>query len=561
MSSHPTTIRLLRPGFTLIEAVLSMALLSIVMVSVGSAMLFASTATPDEDSPVAVAIADHALLARIADDLSQAMYITEQSSTAITVVVPDRTGDGIPDRIRYAWGGTAGEPLKYTVNDTVAANLSTSLNSFSIGYTLENTTQTLPGVVSRLPEQQVDGFDTTLLASQYQLQQDVWCGQVLSLDLDAEVTGVMPTRLWLYLGTSASTDGRIYITVRDWDGTRPGSKIYGQAALDESAMQNGGGWINATLSATQMIPADQDVVLTIVHSDGSGVIAKAYSNVKLGGGMLTTNNGGSSWSVSTLNSLCFSLYGEQYTQGNDFVVTSKRTTEVRLDLASRAGTAAATRATRLLAQPEKLERYWYADFEADPTLMDLNGDGAADWTSLVTDFDVSELDDGVWTVGNTCGAVPPGHFSGVVTVEARLRSTTTDGPALYGPFSAAGSSVLPLITRLRQDGSGGQELIVYNSINYSNPIAILSGLDQGWVDLRLVVLTAEDVVMIEVNGEIAGSLQLTRITQSSVWQTLSIRTFGGGAEIDYLRLGVGGSYTVSNESSGLLGGLLNLLGL
>ncbi|MEM6928262.1 MAG: prepilin-type N-terminal cleavage/methylation domain-containing protein, partial [Myxococcota bacterium] len=85
-------------GHTLVELVLSLTLLSIVMVSVGSAMIFAANAVPSADEPTVNKINDGAVLDRIAEDLSLAKYVIEDEPKAVTVVVADRTGDGLPDR-------------------------------------------------------------------------------------------------------------------------------------------------------------------------------------------------------------------------------------------------------------------------------------------------------------------------------------------------------------------------------------------------------------------------------------------------------------------------------
>ena len=87
-------------GYSMLEMVLSTVVLSTVMVSVTSAVVFASSANPDEDSPEVTLATDSNALSRIAEDISMARYVLEQSTNRITFVVADRTGDDIPDRIQ-----------------------------------------------------------------------------------------------------------------------------------------------------------------------------------------------------------------------------------------------------------------------------------------------------------------------------------------------------------------------------------------------------------------------------------------------------------------------------
>jgi prepilin-type N-terminal cleavage/methylation domain-containing protein len=143
-----------RPGFTLVEVVLSLAVSSLIMLGVVSTMLVAqhglaaSAAMSDSASQTDRAIQ------MITLDVSLATAITERTDKAITLVVPDRTGDGQPETIRYAWSGTAGDPLTRQYNGGAPAILADKVYQFHMTYllqTLQPPVYPLGALPSQLP--------------------------------------------------------------------------------------------------------------------------------------------------------------------------------------------------------------------------------------------------------------------------------------------------------------------------------------------------------------------------------------------------------------------------
>lgn len=551
-------------GFTLLETVLSLVLLAIVMVSVGAAMVFASAATPDEDSPVATMIADQALLSRIAEDLSQAMYITETTTTSITAVVPDRTGDGVPDRIRYAWDGAQDDPLTYSVNGRAIQTLHDHLDDFSLALSYRSVSESLPGPLIAGAEATVASHTIAWFPESVDIEEGALVGQLIT---PAFVNGARQcriTKIRVMAKHHADTDGVISVQLRRaTDAGLPSDEILTSVELSESSLPDDYGWIDIALPTCPVLNTWEPVCIvfeqasdelsTTLRYDPWALIADSFFS------MLASDGGDDAWVISIGNSLMIQVDAEPVTQ-NLLNITRSHAGSVRVQLTSNASADGFTPAceTRFLLSPEVLTRFWHADFDTDPTLSDLDGDGMADWSSPVAGFDSSELANGVWSIGDLCEAVPAGQFSGVVTVEARLRSSSGEGPALYGPFSANNASLLPVVTQLRQGDASSQDLMIYNSTDLSNPVASVTGLAQGWVDIRLILLTAEDTLTVEVNGRVQGTVQLARIDDSVTGRTLSVRAIGDDAEIDYIRAHVGGVYNETTNNGDDIVSNLNL---
>src|SRR2546425_414614 len=107
-----------RPAFTLVEAVLSLIITSILCLAIGSALTVASRALPQNDSPASAGLTGAFAIEQLSSDLIAALCIAERSATTLAFTVPDRNGDGSPERIRYAWSGTIGDPLTREYNGT-----------------------------------------------------------------------------------------------------------------------------------------------------------------------------------------------------------------------------------------------------------------------------------------------------------------------------------------------------------------------------------------------------------------------------------------------------------
>ena len=84
-------------------------------------------------------------LAMINRDLQSALTLSELTATSVTMTVPDRNGDDVPETIRYNWAGTAGEPLTQVYNGGSATTLAANVQSFSLAWL----TRLMEGVSSR----------------------------------------------------------------------------------------------------------------------------------------------------------------------------------------------------------------------------------------------------------------------------------------------------------------------------------------------------------------------------------------------------------------------------
>lgn|GEM_PF-1931470 len=121
-----------RGGFTLLEMVTSMALMVIVLGGMTSAVVVASRAIDDGTDPGVLTAEAAGVLTEISAEINFARQFDELTVSSVAFRVPDRDGDGRPEKIRYAWSQVAGEPLTREYNGGPAVNIVDKVNRFAL---------------------------------------------------------------------------------------------------------------------------------------------------------------------------------------------------------------------------------------------------------------------------------------------------------------------------------------------------------------------------------------------------------------------------------------------
>ncbi len=123
-----------RRGFTLLELAASIAVMSVLMGGLASAILLASHAMPDREGPFAATVEGAELAGQIAGELYCARSFTERTSTSVEFAVADRDNDTNLETIRYYWSGTPGDPLTREYNGSGATPVVPAIYEFDLAY-------------------------------------------------------------------------------------------------------------------------------------------------------------------------------------------------------------------------------------------------------------------------------------------------------------------------------------------------------------------------------------------------------------------------------------------
>jgi hypothetical protein len=148
------TLQRRQVAYSLAELLVSMVSSTILVGGLAGTLYIASTAINTDDNGNRHGRIAGEILGDLIADLRHAKMFTERTATAVAFTVPDRNGDSSDEIVRYAWAGTAGDPLTYQINGgtvtTLAANVQhfnlTALERLMLGVSLEETPAPSGGV-------------------------------------------------------------------------------------------------------------------------------------------------------------------------------------------------------------------------------------------------------------------------------------------------------------------------------------------------------------------------------------------------------------------------------
>lgn len=115
-----------RAGFTLIEMVLTLSVTSILLLSMMSVMRILGKAVPSGTDAAKQALDITNALSRMRSDIEVASEITFPAGAVLQLSVPDRTGDGVDDVVRYS---VVTNKLQIQVNGSAGATLLEDVSS------------------------------------------------------------------------------------------------------------------------------------------------------------------------------------------------------------------------------------------------------------------------------------------------------------------------------------------------------------------------------------------------------------------------------------------------
>ncbi|HRX84934.1 MAG TPA: prepilin-type N-terminal cleavage/methylation domain-containing protein [Phycisphaerae bacterium] len=542
-------------GFTLVELIAAMAVMSIILLALASTVVVATRSLPSETHPVTRLTRGSAVLQGIADELAEAITISERDAHAITFTVADRDGDGVPETIRYAWTGSAGDPVTRSYNQGAPIDVADDVASFEIGYVIRTDKETYSGAIQESAEQTWSSFADSSDYHNFAIKKKEWIAQVIAPTLPANAVLWCVTRAKLGLRYKGATDGQIDVQLRPLDDSGlPTTTVLDYATVLESALGSKYTWWDVTFSGdTPLIPG-ANIGLTVVASNSKDDSAEVLYNDKTGTGYLETNDAENKWTAKSDKGVFHYLYGCYYYPGPDQTAERRFVTAVDLDLQiGSTSTVAVHTAARTANEPELLSAFWSIDSGDDPT-ADANGDGTADFdttTALVMNPDLL-LDakaDTSWTIavsGTVLTTAPSNDFSNLTTLIVRFRDTDANdkqGAMVCLNMDWSGTSNTQILGRLTLTASGSQTLVVSGTNAAKEIVQWVEVTDlpkNDLVELRLLADPALDTVNVRVNGVDRGTFPYgvtNRLTDTKYLQVAPWAS--AGAEFAHVCLRVG----------------------
>lgn len=302
-------------AFTMVELVVSISIMSLLLVAIGSSMVIASKALPSKNNPNDFVRQGANVVARIASDLRYANSFSDCERASITFSVADRDKNLLPEIIHYFWSGVLGDPLTRQYNGGVPITVVENIHQFSLVYDTKIATESISTQVAS-DEIVLINHPIAYSSSIRGIYGGAGVGQYFEPILPPDAISWNVTRVEVLTRPESEMDGMTSIQLRTADvRNMPTTTILEEHAMYESWLSPLElTWKPITFSnVSGRIPGTG---LCMVLKWPSGLVS-AVMHVDSGGenGLLTMHNGRGFWASADSMSMLYKVYGQYQTTG------------------------------------------------------------------------------------------------------------------------------------------------------------------------------------------------------------------------------------------------------
>jgi len=353
---YPTRTGVARPGHTLIELVAALAIVGVLVLGMASAVLMASRAVDPRNPQLARHAAAEAA-ERLARELQFAYAFSARSSDAVTFTIPDRRSDGdtAPESVRYAWSGTAGDPLTRVYNGSAAAVVIDDVREFALTYHLDTVTEQPSAAANESGEVYLAGHTAPTLADDYVIAERDWLAQYFRPTLPADAVSWRVTRVFLRVRTHGVANDIAGVELRlPTASNLPSNVILEQVPMYESRLTAWYQWREFAFSNVAGLSPSRGLCLVVscIWTDYD-LADVQFDKLNTPGGYIKGREAGTIWEPDNSRCVLYAVYGKVTTTSVPEPVTRAylRGIGIRLRAGSDPATAVET-AAPLFNAPE-----------------------------------------------------------------------------------------------------------------------------------------------------------------------------------------------------------------
>ncbi|HEX4794806.1 MAG TPA: prepilin-type N-terminal cleavage/methylation domain-containing protein [Humisphaera sp.] len=295
-----------RHAFTLIEMVVSSAVVGLIALAVASSVTVAlrcAQSTRDTGSAYNQTAVARSAVDQISDDMKAAtkiepLYVPPwpAGTIGVTLTVPARNGDSSPETIVYSWAG-AGQPIMRQYNSQTAVSIADNVQNFAFSFS---------------PEQLLVQHDAVNgNATSAALSSTNWFCEYFRPTFPSGTTSWKLTHVKLQLQRSGTSTGTVNVKIYNPDASqKPTGTALATATVDISTVSSSGGaWVDVPISGISGLAPGSG--LCIVVGTSSGSIGYCYYDSPATANTIysASTSGGSSWTSNSGQCLQFYVYG------------------------------------------------------------------------------------------------------------------------------------------------------------------------------------------------------------------------------------------------------------
>ncbi len=322
-------------GLTLVEMAVAVAVTSVIMLGLASAMLMAGRALPEARSPAGASLGAAAAVEQMVTELQYAVSINQRSANMIEFAVSDRNADDVPETIRYEWSGTSGAPLTRQYNGGPAVSVLTDLREFGLSYDLKTITTQVP-LPNESAETMLASYSSTQDLHDYPIKDTEWYAQYFLPALPADAISWRVTHVSVQAKQDGATDGEARVQLQlPTSGKYPSGILLEEKTLLESALLSGYLEQEFTFASAGELAPQQGVCIVVKWvANGTACKVRGRSkNVTASNlALAKSTNRGILWSPLASQSLLFTVYGTVTTAGVPQVLNTYHLNGVEIKL-------------------------------------------------------------------------------------------------------------------------------------------------------------------------------------------------------------------------------------
>ena len=316
-----------RTGYTLVEMTITIAVMTVLLGGLTSAVMLASHALPDRNNQM-IAVTDAAeLVAQISSEIYSAVSVTNRKPNSFRFTVPDRNSDGNPELIRYQWSGTPGEPLTRKYNTSTETTVAPAVYDFNVNYHVDVITKTEDQEITTYSDEQLLAFfenwpELIPDVMQQPVDNDSWVSQYFEVTPPENTIELVITRAKIKLQSlllpSSPIKVGIHRSMLDGSYAPEENPIGPDAVIPSGSLDINPLWIEATFAnvvVSDPLRKDYCLVLAGVTSDVAMAEYLFHNSAPPNDTVMKwTGDGGLTWLPAAQdidkNDLLFYVYGK-----------------------------------------------------------------------------------------------------------------------------------------------------------------------------------------------------------------------------------------------------------
>lgn len=343
-----------RRALSMVELMVAMAVSTVLLGAIGSSLVIASRALPNDRSAAGSAIEAYRLADQLSGELYAATAVTAKTSRSITFVVPTRNADAFPETINYSFTGFAGDPLVRQYNGGTAQIVAEDVREFQLLYTTSSVIEQPPPTDNESAEMVLSSADGLLTLGVSTVTASAWIGQYFQPTLPADAVSWGVTRVQLKARSRGAKNGVAAIQIRPATASRtPDVSVLEQASMPESGLSTSFLWQSFAFANLNQLTPGQALCLVVVPQVQDAHVCEIEFGTGVLASKVTTTNSGTTWIRDLLNDVTHYVYGTVTTRSTPPTVTRTylRAVGIRLRVGSDASTVVQT-SIPLLNEPE-----------------------------------------------------------------------------------------------------------------------------------------------------------------------------------------------------------------